>query len=66
LLSAFSLPNFDQFFSFEFAISVFAIYTVGSIETVLSAIAVDKLDPQNRTTNLQQDLKFQIVKSIVF
>ena len=57
LLSAFSLPNFDQFFSFEFAISVFAIYAVGSIETVLSAIAVDKLDPQNRITNLQQDLK---------
>ena len=56
-LSAFSLPNFAQFFSFEFLVSVFAIYAVGSIETVLSAIAVDKLDPQNRTTNLQKDLK---------
>ncbi len=56
-LSAFSLPNFAQLFSFNFFISVFAIYAVGSIETVLSAIAVDKLDPQNRTTNLQQDLK---------
>ena len=56
-LSAFSLPNFAQFFSFEFLVSVFAIYAVASIETVLSAIAVDKLDPQNRTTNLQQDLK---------
>ncbi len=56
-LSAFSLPNFAQFFSFEFLMSVFAIYAVASIETVLSAIAVDKLDPQNRTTNLQQDLK---------
>ena len=57
LLSAFALPNFEQFFSFEFMVSVFAIYAVGSIETALSAIAVDKLDPQNRTTNLQQDLK---------
>jgi MFS superfamily sulfate permease-like transporter len=56
-LSAFSLPNFAQFFSFEFLVSVFAIYAVASIETVLSAIAVDKLDPQNRATNLQQDLK---------
>jgi MFS superfamily sulfate permease-like transporter len=56
-LSAFSLPNFAQFFSFEFLVSVFAIYAVASIETVLSAIAVDKLDPQNRTTNLRKDLK---------
>jgi MFS superfamily sulfate permease-like transporter len=56
-LSAFSLPNFAQLFSFNFFISVFAIYFVASIETVLSAIAVDKLDPQKRNTNLQQDLK---------
>jgi MFS superfamily sulfate permease-like transporter len=56
-LSAFALPNFAQFFSFEFLVSVFAIYAVASIETVLSAIAVDKLDPQNRTTNLRKDLK---------
>ena len=56
-LSAFTLPNFAKFFSFEFLVSVFAIYAVASIETVLSTIAVDKLDPQHRTTNLQQDLK---------
>jgi len=57
IFSTISFPNFDKFFTLDFAISVFAIYSVGSIETILSAIAVDKLDPQKRTTDLAKDLR---------
>jgi MFS superfamily sulfate permease-like transporter len=57
ILSALSLPNFDKIFSYQFALEVFSIFAVGSLETVLSAIAVDKIDPWQRVTNLKRDLR---------
>jgi len=62
--SAISLPNFSKIFAnsnpdfaYNFAISTISIYLVGSIETILSAIAIDKIDPQKRNSNLNKDLK---------
>lgn len=57
LSSAFSLPNFSKFFSIEFFFATFAIFAVGSLETILSAVAVDNIDPQKRHTNLKKDLR---------
>lgn len=54
---AFALPIFDKLFTREFALSVFTIYAVGSLEAILSVISVDKLDPQKRTSNLKKDLR---------
>jgi MFS superfamily sulfate permease-like transporter len=55
--SAFTFPDFGKIFSTTFFIEVLSIFAVGSLETILSAIAVDKIDPQNRTTNLKKDLR---------
>ncbi len=57
LSSAFSLPNFGKFFSAEFFFAVFSIFAVGSLETVLSAIAIDKIDPEKRCADLKKDLR---------
>ncbi len=57
ILKAFALPSFDGLTSKNFIISIAMIFAVGSIETILSAIAVDKLDIQKRRTNLQKDLR---------
>lgn len=56
IFAAFSFPDFGKFFSLKFLIATFAIYAVGSLETVLSAIAVDKIDPQKNHTDLKKDL----------
>ncbi len=57
ILDAFSFPKFQSIASWNFILSVLTIFAVGSIETTLSAIAVDKMDPQKRNTNLQKDLR---------
>ena len=57
IIEAISFPDFSKIFSPNFLISVFTIFAVGSLETVLSAIAVDKIDPQKRHTNLKKDLR---------
>jgi MFS superfamily sulfate permease-like transporter len=57
ILTSFSFPDFSKFYSFDFAISAFTIFAVGSLETVLSALAVDKVDPKKRRTNLKKDLR---------
>jgi MFS superfamily sulfate permease-like transporter len=57
IFSAFSLPDFSQFFSLKFFIATFTIYAVGSLETILSSIAVDKIDPQKNHTDLKKDLR---------
>jgi MFS superfamily sulfate permease-like transporter len=52
-----NFPNFALIYSLKFWIATLTIYAVGSLETVLSAIAIDKIDPQKRQTNLAKDLR---------
>ncbi len=54
--SSFYFPNFGKFFTLEFWEAVVAIALVGSLESLLSAMAVDKLDPYKRHSNLNKDL----------
>jgi MFS superfamily sulfate permease-like transporter len=49
-------PDFSAFFTLEFFEAVITIALVASLETLLSASAVDKMDPLKRKTNLNQDL----------
>jgi MFS superfamily sulfate permease-like transporter len=52
-----NFPNFSLISSLKFWIATFTIYAVGSLETILSAIALDKIDPQKRHTNLAKDIR---------
>ncbi|PKL74564.1 MAG: sulfate transporter, partial [Candidatus Melainabacteria bacterium HGW-Melainabacteria-1] len=55
-LASFFFPDFAKAGTFEFWTSVISICLVGSLESVLSAMAVDKLDPYQRRSNLDRDL----------
>jgi MFS superfamily sulfate permease-like transporter len=57
IFNAVALPNFDCVFSVEFFFATFSIYAIASVETILSAIAVDKIDPLKRKTNLKKDIR---------
>ena len=52
----FAFPDFSKIAELEFWISVITIWLVGSLESLLSASAVDKLDPYKRNSNLNKDL----------
>jgi len=52
-----NFPNFALIYSLKFWIATFTIYAVGSLETILSAIAIDKIDPQKRHSNLSKDIR---------
>lgn len=56
LLSSFYFPDFSKIFTVEFAEAVVSICLVGSLESLLSAVAVDKLDVYQRHSNLDRDL----------
>lgn len=49
-------PQFDIIFTGRFFTSVMTIFLVGSLESLLSAYAVDKLDPFKRKSNLDFDI----------
>ncbi len=55
-LASISFPDFSRVLTLAFWQSVIAICLVGSLETLLSAAAVDKLDPLNRQSDLNRDL----------
>lgn len=55
-LSSFYLPDFSKMFTLEFLEAVISICLVGSLESLLSAVAVDKLDAYKRHSNLDLDL----------
>jgi MFS superfamily sulfate permease-like transporter len=64
-LGGFAFPDFKPVFSLVFWQQVFAICLVGSLETLLSAAAVDKLDPYKRTSDLNRDLAAVGVGNII-
>ncbi|MDD5412724.1 MAG: SulP family inorganic anion transporter, partial [Methylobacter sp.] len=49
-------PDFSKLFTVAFWEAVLSLSLVGSLETLLSATAVDKLDPYERTSDLDRDL----------
>lgn len=55
-LAGFTFPDFGKIATLEFWESVVTIWLVGSLESLLSASAVDKLDPYKRNSNLDRDL----------
>lgn len=50
------LPDFGKIATSAFWIAVVTITLVSAIESILSALAVDQLDPRKRKANLNQDL----------
>ena len=55
-MAGFYFPDFSKLADHEFWIAVITIWLVGSLESLLSASAVDKLDPYRRNSNLNRDL----------
>lgn len=55
-LSSIHFPDFSKIATVEFWIAVVSIWLVGSLESLLTAIAVDKLDPYKRVSNLDKDI----------
>lgn len=55
-LDGFNFPDFGKITGLDFWIHVITIWLVGSLESLLSASAVDKLDPYKRNSNLNKDL----------
>ncbi len=55
-MAGFYFPDFSKIASHEFWMAVITIWLVGSLESLLSAAAVDKLDPYKRDSNLNRDL----------
>ena len=55
-MSSFYSPDFSKITSTDFWHHVITIALVGSLESLLSTMAVDKLDPYKRHSNLNRDL----------
>ncbi len=55
-MSGFYFPDFSKIPTLEFWETVISIWLVGSLESLLSASAVDKLDVYKRNSNLNRDL----------
>ena len=55
-MAGFYFPDFSKIATPEFWTAVVTIWLVGSLESLLSASAVDKLDPYKRNSNLNRDL----------
>jgi MFS superfamily sulfate permease-like transporter len=55
-MAGFYFPDFGKVGTLEFWEAVITIWLVGSLESLLSASAVDKLDPYRRNSNLNRDL----------
>ncbi|PCE66725.1 SulP family inorganic anion transporter [Sediminicola luteus] len=58
-------PDFAKLGETEFILAVFSITLITSIESLLSIKAVDKLDPANRRSNVNRDLKALGIANII-
>ncbi|WP_109832387.1 SulP family inorganic anion transporter [Reichenbachiella versicolor] len=56
IVEGFVLPDFDMAFTGVFWVAVISVALVSSIESLLSASAVDTLDPHYRKSNLNRDV----------
>ena len=54
--AGFNFPDFSKIFTLAFWEAVISISLVGSLESLLSTTAIDKLDPYKRRSNLDRDL----------
>lgn len=57
VLSNLAFPDFSIIWKKDFILAVFAITLIASIESLLSIKAIDNLDPMNRRSNVNKDLK---------
>ncbi len=55
-LSSFYFPDFSKITTYEFWMAVISLCLVGSLESLLTTVAVDKLDPFKRDSNLDKDI----------
>ncbi len=56
IVSSLIQPDFSKIFTFDSWRMIFALTLVASLESTLSAYAVDKIDPLKRQTDLNRDL----------
>jgi len=56
LLGSFTFPDFSMVLTLTFIIQVIAITLVGSVESLLTAVAVDKLDTFERHSDMDREL----------
>ncbi|MDC6350668.1 SulP family inorganic anion transporter [Zeaxanthinibacter sp. PT1] len=57
VMASLAFPDFGKALHTDFILAVLAITLIASIESLLSIKAVDKLDPKNRRSNVNKDLK---------
>ncbi|MFV0522611.1 MAG: SulP family inorganic anion transporter [Mangrovibacterium sp.] len=65
LMSSLSFPNFSALLNMEVYIVAITIAIVGSLESLLSLDAADKLDPEKRISSPNQELKAQGIGNII-
>jgi MFS superfamily sulfate permease-like transporter len=65
LFASFYFPDFSKVFTLDFWQSVVSICLVGSLESLLSVVAVDMLDPRQRYSDLNCDLKAVGIGNVV-
>jgi carbonic anhydrase len=63
--SHFTLPDFAQLKNKDVYLTAITLTLVASIETLLSVEAIDKLDPEKRTTPNNRELKAQGIGNII-
>ena len=64
-LSFFTLPDFNSFLNKDVWITGITLALVASLETLLSIEAVDDLDPYQRVTNKERELKAQGIGNMI-